>query len=88
MDHVYPPLSLTLSWFQGDKRLTVSEVEEEEEEVGESKEQLFVYRSELEVPMTAENTSYKCEATLKVGRQEFRRNRVVTIDAQGKLKMQ
>ncbi|KAJ6655136.1 hypothetical protein lerEdw1_005613 [Lerista edwardsae] len=81
VDHVYPPGSLTLSWFQGDERLMASE-EEEEEEVGESKEQLFVYHSELEVPMTAEHTSYKCEATLKVGRQTFRRNRVVTIDTQ------
>lgn len=76
--HVYPPGSLTLSWFRGDERLMASKEEEEEEE--EEEEQLFVYRSEMEVPITAERTSYKCQAQLQVGAQTFHRSKVVTID--------
>ncbi|KAM3855758.1 mucosal addressin cell adhesion molecule 1 [Vipera latastei] len=53
MTHVYPHGALTLSWFQGDEQLEASR-ETEEEVMEEEEEQLFVYRSELELPTVAE----------------------------------
>uniref|UniRef100_K7F6L1 Mucosal vascular addressin cell adhesion molecule 1 n=1 Tax=Pelodiscus sinensis TaxID=13735 RepID=K7F6L1_PELSI len=58
---VYPPSSLTLSWYQGDQRLHGTETEEESDE-----EELFSYHSELEVPgeKVTEGSAFRCEVAL------------------------
>lgn len=76
--HVYPPDAFTLSWFQGDKKVE-RQVEEELED-----SDLFMFHSELEIPMAAEQTTYRCEAQLQIGQHLFRHNRTVTIQARGK----
>ncbi|KAL8177879.1 UNVERIFIED_CONTAM: hypothetical protein K2H54_022813 [Gekko kuhli] len=73
---VYPPDAFTLSWFQGDERVE-RHVEEEMEDSS-----LFTFRSELEIPMAAEQTTYRCEAQLQIGQHLFHRSRTVTIQAQ------
>ncbi|XP_062815635.1 mucosal addressin cell adhesion molecule 1 [Anolis carolinensis] len=81
MSHVYPPGGLTLSWFRGSRRL--ASAPEEEEEMGGSPEQLFLYRSVLEVPTPAEGTSYTCRATLEVGQQVFSKEKVANVSLRG-----
>ncbi|XP_058028875.1 mucosal addressin cell adhesion molecule 1 isoform X2 [Ahaetulla prasina] len=79
MSHVYPHGALTLTWFQGDEQLEASK-ETEEEEMGDSEDQLFVYHSELELPRVAEDVTYKCKATLEVEEEVFVHERVaITI---------
>nr|XP_060641736.1 mucosal addressin cell adhesion molecule 1 [Anolis sagrei ordinatus] len=80
MSHIYPPGVLTLNWFQGARRLEAAL--EEEEEMEGSPEQLFLYRSVLEVPTPIEGTSYTCRATLEVGQQMFSKEKVANISLQ------
>ncbi|XP_026542866.1 mucosal addressin cell adhesion molecule 1 [Notechis scutatus] len=75
MSHVYPHGALRLSWFQGDEQVEASE-ETEEEEMEDSEDQLFVYRSELELPRVAGDVTYKCKATLEIEGKIFVRERV------------
>ncbi|XP_061457110.1 mucosal addressin cell adhesion molecule 1 isoform X2 [Rhineura floridana] len=76
---VYPPGALTLSWFRGVERLAASE---EEEEMEDSQEQLFAYRSVLEVPTAMEHAAYKCTATLQVELHAFRQERLAIVSTQ------
>ncbi|KAH0625816.1 hypothetical protein JD844_034099 [Phrynosoma platyrhinos] len=80
MTHVYPPGALTLSWFQGAEKLDAAE--EDEEEMEDSQEQLFLYRSILEVPATVEGMAYKCRATLEVEEKTFSREKVANVSLQ------
>ncbi|XP_015684424.1 mucosal addressin cell adhesion molecule 1 [Protobothrops mucrosquamatus] len=83
ISHVYPHGALTLSWFRGDEPLEASR-ELEEEEMEEEEEQLFVYRSELELPTVAEAVAYKCKATLKIDERNFAEEKVATAMASPK----
>ncbi|KAK9409048.1 mucosal addressin cell adhesion molecule 1 [Crotalus adamanteus] len=83
ISHVYPHGALTLSWFQGDEPLQASR-EMEEEEMEEEEDQLFVYRSELELPTVAEAVAYKCKATLKIDEQNFAEEKIATAIASPK----
>ncbi|XP_075758701.1 mucosal addressin cell adhesion molecule 1 [Pelodiscus sinensis] len=78
---VYPPSSLTLSWYQGDQRLHGTEAEEESDE-----EELFSYHSELEVPgeKVTEGSAFRCEvALLPPGAERpFQRVRAVTVSTE------
>uniref|UniRef100_A0ACB8F201 Uncharacterized protein n=1 Tax=Sphaerodactylus townsendi TaxID=933632 RepID=A0ACB8F201_9SAUR len=76
MSHVFPPDTFTLSWFQGDDRVQ-SLVEEDTEE-----SELCTFSSQLETPMAAEHTTYRCEAELQIGQRLLRRSRTVTVRAQ------
>uniref|UniRef100_A0A6J0TSB1 Mucosal addressin cell adhesion molecule 1 isoform X1 n=1 Tax=Pogona vitticeps TaxID=103695 RepID=A0A6J0TSB1_9SAUR len=79
LSHISPPGSLTLSWFQGAEQLDASV---EEEEMAESREQLFEYRSVLEVPAAPVGAAYKCQATLDVGRHTFRQEKVANVNTE------
>ncbi|XP_042335258.1 mucosal addressin cell adhesion molecule 1 [Sceloporus undulatus] len=80
ISHVYPPGALTLSWFRGAEKLDAAL--EEEEEMEDSQEQLFLYRSILEVPTTEEGTAYRCRATLEVEEKTFSREKVANVTLQ------
>ncbi|XP_030395965.1 mucosal addressin cell adhesion molecule 1 isoform X1 [Gopherus evgoodei] len=58
---VYPPGSLTLSWYRGDQRLESPDPEEAADD-----EELFSYDSELEVPgeKVTEGMEFRCEVEL------------------------
>ncbi|KAL7993001.1 hypothetical protein Chor_017257 [Crotalus horridus] len=83
ISHVYPHGALTLSWFQGDEPLQASR-EMEEEEMEEEEDQLFVYRSELELPTVAEAVAYKCKATLKIDEWNFAEEKIAMAIASPK----
>ncbi|XP_070601070.1 mucosal addressin cell adhesion molecule 1 [Erythrolamprus reginae] len=84
MSHIYPHGALTLSWFRGDEQLEASKETEEEEMRDSEEEQLFVYRSELELPRVAEGIAYKCKATLEVEGEIFIREKVAIAVASPK----
>ncbi|XP_039175263.1 mucosal addressin cell adhesion molecule 1 isoform X2 [Crotalus tigris] len=83
ISHIYPHGALTLSWFQGDEPLQASR-EMEEEEMEEEEDQLFVYRSELELPTVAEAVAYKCKATLKIDERNFAEEKIAMAIASPK----
>ncbi|XP_074834471.1 mucosal addressin cell adhesion molecule 1 isoform X2 [Carettochelys insculpta] len=75
---VYPPGSLTLSWYQGGQRLETPEPEEVSED-----EELFSYHSELEVPgeKVTEGQEFRCEVKLLLpSERSFQRARAVTVN--------
>ncbi|XP_027690118.2 mucosal addressin cell adhesion molecule 1 [Chelonia mydas] len=74
---VYPPGSLTLSWYRGDQRLESPDPEE----VGDD-EELFSYDSELEVPgeKVTEGTEFRCEVVLLLpSERRFHQDTTVTV---------
>ncbi|KAG6934905.1 mucosal vascular addressin cell adhesion molecule 1 [Chelydra serpentina] len=74
---VYPPGSLTLSWYRGDQRLESPEPEEAADD-----EELFSYDSELEVPgeKVTEGMEFRCEVELLLpSERRFRRDTTVTV---------
>ncbi|XP_067414943.1 mucosal addressin cell adhesion molecule 1 [Emydura macquarii macquarii] len=74
---VYPPGSLTLSWYRGDQRLESTPPEE----VGDY-EELFRYDSELGVPaeQVTEGTEFRCEVELLLSPQRsFQQEGAVTV---------
>ncbi|XP_044854682.1 mucosal addressin cell adhesion molecule 1 [Mauremys mutica] len=74
---VYPPGSLTLSWYRGDQRLESPDPEEAADD-----EELFSYDSELEVPgeEVTEGLEFRCEVELLLpSDRSFRRATVVTV---------
>ncbi|EMP24186.1 Mucosal addressin cell adhesion molecule 1 [Chelonia mydas] len=78
---VYPPGSLTLSWYRGDQRLESPDPEE----VGDD-EELFSYDSELEVPgeKVTEGTEFRCEVVLLLpSERRFHQDTTVTVSTKG-----
>ncbi|KAM9112028.1 mucosal addressin cell adhesion molecule 1 [Pangshura tecta] len=74
---VYPPGSLTLSWYRGDQRLDSPDPDEAADD-----EELFSYDSELEVPgeVVMEGMEFRCEVKLLLpSGRTFQRARVVTV---------
>lgn len=79
---VYPPGSLTLSWYRGDQRLASTPPEE----VGDY-EELFRYDAELGVPaeQVTEGTEFRCEVELLLSPQRsFQQDGAVTVSKKGK----
>ncbi|XP_053228835.1 mucosal addressin cell adhesion molecule 1 [Podarcis raffonei] len=79
LSKVYPPGSLTLTWFRGEERLEATKVEDDMEDF---EQQLMFYSSVLELPAAAEEATYKCEATLEVETDTFRQSRVAVVNPQ------
>ncbi|XP_065434325.1 mucosal addressin cell adhesion molecule 1 isoform X3 [Chrysemys picta bellii] len=75
---VYPPGSLTLSWYRGDQRLESPDAEEVADD-----EELFSYDSELEVPgeKVTEGMEFRCEVELLLppSDRSFHRATAVTV---------
>ncbi|CAM2109244.1 mucosal addressin cell adhesion molecule 1 isoform X1 [Caretta caretta] len=74
---VYPPGSLTLSWYRGDQRLESPDPEETADD-----EELFSYDSELEVPgeKVTEGTEFRCEVVLLLpSERHFHQDTAVTV---------
>uniref|UniRef100_A0A7M4F905 Mucosal vascular addressin cell adhesion molecule 1 n=1 Tax=Crocodylus porosus TaxID=8502 RepID=A0A7M4F905_CROPO len=84
LSKVYPPGGLTLSWYRGDQKLETSEPEEDEDE-----DELFYYRSELDVPAgdVTEGAEFRCqvELTLSQPRRHFQQARAVAVPVAGEL---
>ncbi|XP_019393771.1 PREDICTED: mucosal addressin cell adhesion molecule 1 [Crocodylus porosus] len=85
LSKVYPPGGLTLSWYRGDQKLETSEPEEDEDE-----DELFYYRSELDVPAgdVTEGAEFRCqvELTLSQPRRHFQQARAVAVPVAGVMK--
>ncbi|XP_063003418.1 mucosal addressin cell adhesion molecule 1 [Elgaria multicarinata webbii] len=79
MSYIYPLDTFTMSWFRGGERLDASD--ETAQEMEEAQEQLFEYRSVLEVPEAPAGAEYKCQATLRAGGQTFQRVALVGTQA-------
>ncbi|XP_065278000.1 mucosal addressin cell adhesion molecule 1 [Emys orbicularis] len=74
---VYPPGSLTLSWYQGDQRLESPDPEEAADD-----EELFSYDSDLEVPgeKVTDGMEFRCEVELLLpSDRSFHRATAVTV---------
>ncbi|CAM5125984.1 unnamed protein product [Natator depressus] len=74
---VYPPGSLTLSWYRGDQRLESPDPEEAADD-----EELFSYDSELEVPgeKVTEGMEFRCEVVLLLpSERRFHKDTEVTV---------
>uniref|UniRef100_A0A8C4VT43 Ig-like domain-containing protein n=1 Tax=Gopherus evgoodei TaxID=1825980 RepID=A0A8C4VT43_9SAUR len=79
---VYPPGSLTLSWYRGDQRLESPDPEEAADD-----EELFSYDSELEVPgeKVTEGMEFRCEVELLLpSDRSFHRATAVAVSTKGK----
>ncbi|XP_019369046.1 PREDICTED: mucosal addressin cell adhesion molecule 1 [Gavialis gangeticus] len=78
LSKVYPPGGLTLTWYRGDQKLETPEPEEDEDD-----EELFYYRSELDVPAgdVTEGAEFRCQVELSLSQPQrhFQQDRAVAV---------